>query len=318
MDAKTTDVGYETPESDLRAFRRCLGQFATGITVVTAETPAGRVGNTANSFSSISLDPPLIAWALGKTSRSYNAFREAKHFSVNVLGSDQIAISQAFSSGDEDKFKSISWLPGHNGAPRVMGAIAVLECETEALYECGDHILLIGRVARYARSNGKPLLYVQGYYGIAEPHPDLKPRETRPSLEDSSQESYSLATLIFRVHHELSARFDKYRQAQGVTVSHARVLVSLRNKQHKTAAQIIDEMYLPRPDAMDAIGDLLNRGLITKKGTVEEFALTDAGEKLQLTLHERLREFDSTQTEEISPEELHSARKVLFALLNHS
>ncbi|MGF6873542.1 flavin reductase [Paraburkholderia sp. MM5477-R1] len=315
MDAQITTPESGLPADDLRAYRRCLGQFATGITVVTAETSTGRVGNTANSFSSISLDPPLISWALAKSSRSFSAFKMAEHFAVNVLGGHQIPISQRFSSTEDDKFKSVSWSAGRNGAPVIDTAIAVLECRTENVYECGDHILIVGQVTRFTRGDGKPLLYVQGYYGLPEQHPDLKPaRDANAAVETGVSESHSLATLLFKAHHLLSARFEEHRQAEGISVSHARVLVSLRGRDIKSAETIIREMYLPRPDAMDAISDLLDRGYVERVAT-NELRLTDKGQKLQETLQSRLREFEAVQTKGIPDDELHCARQVLTKLL---
>ena len=90
------------PEDDIRAFRRCLGQFGTGVAVMTAVADDVQTGVTANSFAAVSLDPPLILWSLAETSRSRSVFESAKHFAVNVLGSAQIPISRRFSGGDDD------------------------------------------------------------------------------------------------------------------------------------------------------------------------------------------------------------------------
>jgi flavin reductase (DIM6/NTAB) family NADH-FMN oxidoreductase RutF len=155
------------PQKDLRGFRKCLGQFGTGVTVVTTNAEGVPVGVTANSFSSLSLDPPLVMWAIGRRSRSYPAFGAASRFAVNILSDSQVEISRRFASEAENKFADVPWSPGACG-PILDGALALLECEREAVSDAGDHIILIGRVQRFKMYAGSPLLYVQGRYAIAD------------------------------------------------------------------------------------------------------------------------------------------------------
>jgi len=162
------------PAHDHKAFRRALGQFATGVTVVTTECEGARAAVTANSFTSLSLDPPLILWSIAKTSRSYAIFSKTGHFVVHVLGAHQINVSQHFSSAVTDKFADIDWRRGVVGSPVLDGATAVFECTTEQCYEGGDHLILVGRVRHYARYAGEALLYAQGRYGVVEDHPVLR------------------------------------------------------------------------------------------------------------------------------------------------
>lgn len=161
------------PVLDPREFRNCLGQFATGVTVVTTVDGGEPVGVTANSFSSLSLEPPLILWSLKRTSRSFGAFRTSEHFCVNVLGAHQVDISQRFSSKANDKFANLMWSSGIGGVPVLDSALAVLECAVETLYEAGDHLLMIGRVERFSYEGGQALVFVQGRYSIAREHPDV-------------------------------------------------------------------------------------------------------------------------------------------------
>jgi flavin reductase (DIM6/NTAB) family NADH-FMN oxidoreductase RutF len=129
------------------------------------------VGLTANSFSSLSMDPPLILWSVGRSSRSFSAFSACRHFAVNVLSSDQVAASQHFSSSSDRKFDGVSYRLGALGSPVLSGILALFECGVEKRYEGGDHIILVGRVRHYAQYSGDALIYSQGRYVVAQEHP---------------------------------------------------------------------------------------------------------------------------------------------------
>ena len=145
--------------------RRTFGSFATGVTVVTTRDRHGRrVGMTANSFSSLSLDPPLLLWSVARKSPSFDHFAEASHFAINVLAADQQHLSKQFSTPAEDKFADIGCDEGLGGVPLLPGVIACFECETAHRYEGGDHVIIIGRVERCARFHGEPLVFHAGAY----------------------------------------------------------------------------------------------------------------------------------------------------------
>lgn len=148
-----------------QALRTTLGRFATGVTIVTCRDAAGLpVGLTANSFASLSLDPPLILWSLRRESTSLAAFDAATHFVVNVLAESQVDLSRRFASSQPDKFAEGHWLDGSGGAPVLGGCAAVFECAREARHETGDHVLYIGRVLKLADLSVAPLLFQGGHY----------------------------------------------------------------------------------------------------------------------------------------------------------
>lgn len=150
---------------DAREFRDAMGCFATGITVVTAKSKDGeKVGCTANSFSSVSLDPPLVLWAIAKNANSYDTFMEAEHFAIHVLHSGQEDVSRLFATKDADKFGQIAWTEGQGGTPLLDDYSVRLECTTEYLYEGGDHIIIVGRVFEMANPDVEPLGFYQGKY----------------------------------------------------------------------------------------------------------------------------------------------------------
>jgi 4-hydroxyphenylacetate 3-hydroxylase, reductase component len=150
---------------DTREFRRALGTFATGVTVITTARPDGEpVGLTANSFNSVSLDPPLVLWSLSVRSPSLQAFEAASHFAVNVLAADQVGVSQRFASPVPDKFAEVSWRRGLAHLPLIDGTTARLECVNSVRHVSGDHIIFIGQVERFTYEPKAPLLYCHGRY----------------------------------------------------------------------------------------------------------------------------------------------------------
>ena len=158
---------------DARDFRDALGRFATGITVITALGSDGvPAGLTANSFSAVSLDPPMILWCLGKHAASRPVFESCTHFAVNVLDSGQRALSHRFATPAEDKFAGLDWSRGLGGAPVFPDCLARFECRNTQCYDGGDHLIVLGTVERYRHRPGAPLLFNAGRYGTAAPHPD--------------------------------------------------------------------------------------------------------------------------------------------------
>ncbi len=163
------DGSFETQEAaafDCRAFRDALGSFATGIAVVTACAPGGEfIGLTVNSFNSVSLDPPLVLWSLDSNSPSREAFERASHFVVNILAVDQMPLSQRFATRADDKFAVLELCIGAGGAPLLPVCCAWFECANEIRHPGGDHLIFIGRVARFSHDSARsPLLYHAGRY----------------------------------------------------------------------------------------------------------------------------------------------------------
>lgn len=152
---------------DARTFRHALGAFATGIAVITTVTGKGQaIGVTVNSFSSVSLDPPLVQFCLGRTAMSLDAFSTAKTFAVNILAADQQDLSIRFSRRDqEERWDGVAFEQWESGAPILKGCLSNLECDREHVYDGGDHVIIIGRVRRLiTNDSGSPLLYFRGGY----------------------------------------------------------------------------------------------------------------------------------------------------------
>ena len=159
---------------DAARFRRVLGHFATGVTVVTTAGAAGPTGAPAglsvNSFTSVSLDPPLVAFCVAEGSTTWPRIRALGSFCVNILSDDQEDLSRVFATRSADKFRGVGWRPAESGAPILAGALAWLDCTVEADYRAGDHVIVVGRVrdTGVARKEG-PLVFYRGGYGRFQP-----------------------------------------------------------------------------------------------------------------------------------------------------
>lgn len=147
-----------------RAFRSALGRFSTGVTVVTCASENGPLGITANSFASVSLDPPLVLWSPARASRRFPAFEAASHYAIHVLGMDQSATCHRFTRDGFD-FEGLEHEIGDHGVPLISGCLARFECERTAAHDGGDHLIIVGRVLRAEHRDGVPLLFSAGQYG---------------------------------------------------------------------------------------------------------------------------------------------------------
>jgi crotonobetainyl-CoA:carnitine CoA-transferase CaiB-like acyl-CoA transferase/flavin reductase (DIM6/NTAB) family NADH-FMN oxidoreductase RutF len=157
------------PPIDPRQLRDAFGRFATGVTVLTARQDDGTPrGFTANSFSSVSLDPPLLLVCLAKTAHSCETFMQADHFGVNILGQDQQAVSALFASREVDKFQRCVWHEGAGRVPLLDGSLAQFVCVPDRFVDAGDHLVLIGRVIAFTTGEGAPLGYFRGRYFSVE------------------------------------------------------------------------------------------------------------------------------------------------------
>ncbi|MBA8963009.1 flavin reductase (DIM6/NTAB) family NADH-FMN oxidoreductase RutF [Rhodococcus percolatus] len=164
----------EQAQFDPRDLRRALGQYATGVTVITARAPDGRkIGVTANSFTSVSMDPPLVSWCPASKAPSLPDLTAATHFAVNVLAANQHDLSRQFSTPAEDKFAGVATTEGIAGVPLIDDAIAHFQCRTVQRVKAGDHIIFLGEIERYDADPGEPLVFHSGSYRLVTKHPDF-------------------------------------------------------------------------------------------------------------------------------------------------
>jgi flavin reductase (DIM6/NTAB) family NADH-FMN oxidoreductase RutF len=156
----------QAPSFSTAEFREALGMFATGVTIVTARAANGTlVGLTANSFNSVSLEPPLVLWSLARGAGSMPALSAGSHYTVNILAANQKALAQRFATKDIDRWSDVAFTEGLGGAPVLVGAAASFECFNRSRYDEGDHVIFVGEVERCTHSVGaSPLLYHGGRF----------------------------------------------------------------------------------------------------------------------------------------------------------
>jgi flavin reductase (DIM6/NTAB) family NADH-FMN oxidoreductase RutF len=296
------------------AFRRALGQFATGVTVVTTSADDQLVGMVVNSFSAVSLDPPLVLWSIRKESKSGPSFLENGHFGISILAEDQMEVSAVFGRPQPDQFSQVGWTAGGRGAPLMVGAIAHLECVNEAVLDGGDHHILVGRVERFARFEGAPLLFAQGQYGVAESHPALTDAPSLPAAPSRDpSEDMLFVSLLKATDQHMSALFQEYRHEVGVTVATGRVLnrLSVGSCTQETLEQ---DTFLGENAVETALSDLERIGQVSRAG--ETWALTEPGRRVQADLRRSAAQFTAQQLQGIPDKDVAAAERVLGALLS--
>ncbi|HVZ42563.1 MAG TPA: flavin reductase family protein [Ramlibacter sp.] len=161
----------QPPSFSAPQFRAALGMFATGVTIVTARTGDARViGLTANSFNSVSLEPPLVLWSLARSAASLSVFSAGSHYAINVLAADQKPLAERFAGRGADRWRGVTFDEGAGGAPLLHGAAATFECFNRSRYEEGDHVIFVGEVERCTvRAGASPLLFHGGRYFTEHP-----------------------------------------------------------------------------------------------------------------------------------------------------
>jgi len=159
------------PSFSSREFRASLAMFATGVTIVTARAASGElIGLTANSFNSVSLEPPLVLWSLARAAGSLPALSTGSHYAINILAADQKELAERFAAKRDGRWADVAWTEGAGGAPLLTGAAAVFECFNRSRYEEGDHVIFVGEVERCShRAGAAPLLFHGGRFYTEHP-----------------------------------------------------------------------------------------------------------------------------------------------------
>jgi len=165
-----TTMSTEKSNFNPAALRQAFGSFATGVTVITALDASGKpTGITVNSFTSVSLEPPLVLWCIGLGTPSFASFRDCSHYAIHVLSADQEDISNRFANPSADKFAGLDYSRGTGGVPLLPGCVATFECSNAAQYPGGDHLILVGKVEHYQASLDAPLLFFASNYAHIQP-----------------------------------------------------------------------------------------------------------------------------------------------------
>lgn len=253
---------------DSRAFRQALGSFATGVTVITAEGADGtKVGTTANSFSSLSLDPPLVLWSCIKASNSCPVFESASHFNVNVLAFDQLDISNHFARSQDDKFADVEWSEGVGGAPILPNCAARFQCETYNQLEGGDHRIFIGKVVAFDDLGRSPLCFHQGSYSMVVNHPGGRPDAHDSSVGKALGGRVGDHTFfqILMALRSYQAKYQPKLEVLGVSLIESRALLMLNEQAGLDAEELVAHVNAPITEVEVALVNLANLGLVTAR-----------------------------------------------------
>jgi flavin reductase (DIM6/NTAB) family NADH-FMN oxidoreductase RutF/predicted transcriptional regulator len=299
---------------DPRLLRRALGNFATGVTVMTACSPDGqKVGVTANSFNSVSLDPPLILWSIDKRSGSYPVFASASHFAVNILAADQISLSNRFARPSDDRFAGVAHTQGASGTPLLEDCAARFVCERHAMHDGGDHWIMLGKVVALDDFGRAPLLYHQGSYAMALPH-SLQRKKEAPSNACSTLQKrlynniYYLLTQAVRTYQH---HYQPRQLATGLSTSEARMLLVLENGLDLTALHA--EVNLPEREVEQAVAMLLRKELISQEG--QHYQLTHQGSLQAEALHDLAEQQQQELLGHLDEEQISVLKKVLQGII---
>lgn len=261
---------------DPKDFRRALGMFGTGVTIVTTRAENGEpVGITANSFNSVSLEPPMVLWSLAKNARSLSVFQGAETWNVHILSNEQEALSNRFARAGEDKFSGLPLDSHADHAPLLQDCSARFQCKTAFQYDGGDHIIFVGEVTGYDANPHPPLLYVTGGYALASPKSQAIASE--PAADTNTAYSENLiGYLMGRAHFQFLSSVRKPMAEYGMSDNDFFVLSLLSIQQPLSPAEIAAHMAYTGTD----IGSVALQAMI-RKGWIEESA--GRAESLQLT-----------------------------------
>jgi 4-hydroxyphenylacetate 3-hydroxylase, reductase component len=306
MEAETEEGD---PRTDTRAFRRALGQFATGVAVVTTRVGEQLAGMTINSFASVSLDPPLVLCSIAKSSRSLALFQQAEHIAINVLASHQVALASTFASAAGERFAGVAWRAGLGGAPRIDEVAADFQCRIASRLDGGDHVILLCEVEHFARY-GKPLLlYANGRFGV----PVDYPAASQQAAPRSPLASDSLLNLLWTAFSRMSEQFQADREAEGMTSNQGRVLSCIERSPGASRESIARQTFVGITATDDAVNALLAAGLVAQAAD-RSLEVTSAGLDRVQSLRRRAAAHEARQLQAFAPEALDAVRSVLATL----
>jgi 3-hydroxy-9,10-secoandrosta-1,3,5(10)-triene-9,17-dione monooxygenase reductase component len=312
----------EAPDTRVRQFRDALGAFATGVTIVTTRTRAGvDVGLTANSFNSVSLEPPMVLWSLAKTARSLPAFLESSYFAVHVLAAAQEELSHTFALRGADKFTGLAIERGRGGIPLLDGCSARFQCRTAVKYEGGDHVVFIGEVESFDHFERPPLVFHGGRYAQAV----AKPRAAGGSEASEPDSSFSEDFLIFlvaRAHFQLFLGLKRDLERHGLTEWQWFVLSILGVRDNCTVADLDQILWRTGTRVTyELVAGLAAAGFAQLHGSNDPSArvtLTDDGRRVVIELVAAAKAIEAHAENNLGFEEAQLLKQALRSIIRES
>ena len=276
-------------EGHARRFRSALGAFATGVTIVTTRDTDGHdIGLTANSFNSVSLDPPMVLWSLAKNARSLPAFLAASHFAVHVLAADQEDLSLRFATRGSEKFAGLDLERGPGHVPLLRGCSARFQCCTAFRHEGGDHVIFVGAVEAFDHSDRPPLVFHGGRYALAVQKEAVAPAPQYGAEPDSSFSQDFLIYLLGRAQFQLFLSLRRDLEQHGLSEVQWFVLSILGVSDDRTVAEL-DRLlwYTGHRVTYELVASLTAAGFADLRGSYDPQArvtLTDVGRRAVIEL----------------------------------
>ncbi len=296
---------------DSQALRRCLGHFATGVAVVTTRQKGVDRGITVNSFTSLSMHPPLVLWCLARTSRSYSAFTESDYFIINVLSADQVTVSNRFAFREGEHFPGdVPFSRAVADVPLLDGCCAHFQCRKTVEFDGGDHVGLIGEVIAFSGSDRPGLVYNRGQYAIADSHPSAivdSPDHPPEGFLDST-----VRPALERITRRFEAYFDNELRDAGINSKESRVIGLLLASDALEAEQIANLTLVSGSSLIETLESLTTKGLITKNQA--RYSLTARGATLASSLSEKLRSYRANTLGPIADSEAQDLQRTLDRL----
>jgi len=303
-------------QSDPREFRNALGQFATGVTVVTTMADDAKpVGVTASSFNSVSLDPPLVLWSLAKSSNSMPVFQNSGGFNVHILASHQDALSNKFARPSETKFDDVEWDSCEAGNPVLPEYAALFRCETQYQYEGGDHVIFVGKVVEYETHNYPVLVFHGGKYADAKVKPK-KPEIELPSVDvESGQYTEEfLLYLVSRAHFQSSYPIRKSCYDIGMSEPEYFCLSLLSMSGPLSRSEIVTRLEHTghHPDE-EIFARLTRKGWVSEDNTA--VSISEEGQKMFIQLLAQSKALEEQLTKYFTDDEIDGAKAFLKKLI---
>ncbi|MDB5511938.1 MAG: flavin reductase [Enterovirga sp.] len=299
---------------DPRAFRDALAAFATGVVVVTTRAPDGRdAGLTASSFNSVSLDPAMVLWSLGRNSSNLDAFQAAEHFAVHILAADQDDLSRRFSARGVDRFAGLDVDRGEGGVPLLLHCATRFECRTVHRYDGGDHIIFVGEVVSFLHSARPPLVFHGGRYALAVPRSEEHRRPLRQAGDPVSDED--LNYLLWRAFFQIRRLPLLRRREMGWSDVDSAILQMAARQNATTVAEIDDKIRFSGLRCTPAaVEKLMEAGLLEAVGPVTsetEVSLTHQGRRDVLELLSMARSVETNAFADMDFSEVHLLKQLL-------
>ena len=295
-------------------FRSALGHFATGVTVVTTLNQNGEpLGITANSFNSVSLDPPMVLWSIAKESGKRSTFESSDHFVVNVLAEDQVEVSRHFSKSATDMFSDIEWQPGLNGLPLLPACAARFQCSKVYQYDGGDHIIIVGNVDQFDDTGREALVFHRGRYAVVDVHPDAE-TNAPGGFEDDF-----LMALLMRATYEFVEPFKERISSLDLNQAEVRVLTFLNEHDGRGLNKIIYGTMLSNSEVEDAVESLIEKKLARRVADESDLIqISAAGRDKVVPVMAIAKSHESSVLAEYTPEQVFKLKRELRRLADRS